>query len=96
MMESEGTPSQDPIRSGSGLTLYGSVCPPTPSRPFPPSSVPLCHFCLIPPSTPLAVLCQLPTSCEVPLSGPHRVHLGTSVRPGEMGPGTVLAESLAP
>lgn len=34
MMESEGTPSQDPIRSGSGLTHYGSVCSPTPSQPF--------------------------------------------------------------
>lgn len=96
MMESEGTPSQDPIRSGSGLTPYGSVCPPTPSRPF---FLFLQYPFVIfsnPPSTPLAVLCQLPTSCEVPLSGLHPVHLGTSVRPGEMGQGTVLAESLAP
>lgn len=58
-------------------------------------STPLSFFSN-PPSTPLAVLCQLPTSCEVPLSGLHPVHLGTSVRLGETGQDTVLAESLAP
>lgn len=96
MMELEGTPSQDPIRSGSGLTLYGSVCSPHPQSAFPSLfSTPL-SFLSNPPLYSTCSLCQLPTSCEVPLSGLHLVHLGTSVRPGEMGPGTVLAESLAP